>query len=145
MPALKLFRLIGSRARTANSTTAFTNEDVRQRTIEEIKRLCREFMPSGSGFDSGTTLDIDASGPTKLVFQTAYHHMNEDGFYDGWTQHKVTVLSEFDGLNIRIGGRDRNNIKEYIGETFYSALHQEIESIWDGEAREYTFKQVEAE
>src|SRR6185369_12291929 len=43
--------------------------------------------PSGSGFDSGTTLD-DSSTPERLKFNTAFHHMSEHGFYTGWTHHQ---------------------------------------------------------
>jgi hypothetical protein len=92
-----------------------------------IEELVREHMPSGGGFDSGTTLDLDSSHADKLVFQTSYHHMDEAGGYDGWTEHTVTVTpSLMSGYHLRVGGRDRNGIKEYIGETFHNALSMEV-------------------
>jgi hypothetical protein len=76
-------------------------------------------MPSGSGFDSGTQFDYDKSTPEKLVFHTTFHHMNENGMYDGWTEHTVTVTPSFVlGYHVKITGRNKNNIIEYINECF---------------------------
>lgn len=76
--------------------------------------------PSGSGFDSGTSLgDCE---PRKITFHTSFHHMNDGGMYDGWTEHAVHVEPEFDGFSIRVTGRDRNGIKEYISECFHHWL-----------------------
>lgn len=94
---------------------------------ERILALVDNYMPSGSGFDSGTKIDLDASTGDKLVFHTSYHHMNENGYYDGWTDHTVTVTgSLMFGYNIKIGGRDRNGFKEYAYEVFNSALETVI-------------------
>lgn len=144
MEAVKLFRLIGSRARNLSSPSPYQNEDVRERFADEMEYLIKEFMPSGSGFDAGTTIDIDRSNARKLVFKTAFHHMDQHGGYDGWTNHNVIVTSEFDGLNIHVTGRDRNDIKEYIGETFYSALHTMVHSVWNQEECEHEFTRAEA-
>lgn len=89
---------------------------------EAIETLVSERMPSGSGFDSGTKLDIDASHAEKLTFTTSYHHMNDGGYYDGWTDHIVVVTPSFSGFNLRISGRNRNEIKDYIHEAFSHAL-----------------------
>lgn len=141
---MKLFRLIGSRARTLSNPSPYMNESVRERFEEEMEILLKEFMPSGSGFDMGTDIDIDRSNARKLVFKTGFHHMNETGHYDGWTYHNVIVTAEFDGLDIQVTGRDRNNIKEYIGEAFYSALHQMVAVKWDSAANIHHFKHAEA-
>jgi hypothetical protein len=83
-----------------------------------------EMLPSGSGFDAGSTFDEDASDDTKLVFHTSFHHMNENGYYDGWTEHKVTAISTFLGLSITVSGRNRNDIKEYISQAFHETLNE---------------------
>ena len=98
--------------------------DTHEATIE---RLVKDFMPSGSGFDAGTKLDLDLSHAERLVFTTSYHHMNDGGYYDGWTEHTVTVTPGFNGSNIRISGRDRNGIKDYIHSTFGDALGRDVE------------------
>lgn len=89
--------------------------------------LVREKMPRGCGFDAGTTLDLDSSHPNKLVFVTSYHHMNDCGMYDGWTEHIVTIKPSLAfGFHIRITGSNRNDIKDYIADVFSEALKTEI-------------------
>ena len=92
-----------------------------------IQELCRLHLPSGSGFDNGTTINLDLSTSDKLVFVTSYHHMNGDGFYDGWTEHTVTVRPSLSStITLAISGRDRNDVKEYIHECFTAALVAEV-------------------
>lgn len=93
--------------------------------IQELEQL----LPSGSGIDHGTILDLEQSHAEKLVMRADFHHMNDVGMYDGWTGHVVTVTPSFRGINLRISGRNRNDIKEYLYETFDYALKQEVEPI----------------
>lgn len=99
---------------------------------ENVEFLCKNYMPSGSGIDSGTKIDMDKSTPEKLVFYTSFHHMNDCGMYDGWTEHTITVRASLQfGIDISIGGRDRNQIKEHLHDTYHHALHQKV---WVDEA-----------
>ncbi len=85
----------------------------------KILELVKETAPSGSGIDCGTKIDLDASTGEKLVFNFSYHHMNESGIYDGWTEHKAIVVASLQfGFDLTITGRNRNQIKEYLHETF---------------------------
>lgn len=94
---------------------------------ETAKDLVLNHVPSGGGFDAGTTLDFDKSDDRRLVFHTAFHHMNDVGMYDGWSEHTVTIVPAFiGGFNIRVSGRNRNEIKDYITESFHAALSQSI-------------------
>jgi hypothetical protein len=93
---------------------------------ERIKELVEEHLPSGSGFDAGSSIDLYESKPERLVFGTAFHHMSDHGYYVGWSEHNVIVTpSLLFGFNLRVTGRDRNQIKDYIGETFQHALDTE--------------------
>lgn len=85
-----------------------------------------EDAPRGSGIDMGTKIDRDASEANRLVFQTAFHHMNEHGFYDGWTEHRVIVTPCLvHGFSIRLTGRDRNAIKDYLADVYQTWLSSE--------------------
>ena len=87
-------------------------------------------LPSGSGFDCGTKLDIEASKPNRLVFITSFHHMDEHGGYDGWTEHKIIVTpSLVYGFELRVTGKNRNDIKDYIAEVMHGALS--VKASWD--------------
>jgi hypothetical protein len=102
---------------------------------ERINRMVQEFMPSGNGWDCGTKIDLSESHAEKLVFFGSYHHMNDGGFYDGWTEHTIVVTPSFNGLNIRVSGRNRNDIKDYLWETFECALTQLV--VWNVEKADY--------
>jgi hypothetical protein len=86
-----------------------------------------ESSPSGSGFDSGTQFNEEKSSAIKLVFETSFHHMDEGGCYDGWTDHTITITPAFDGFDMAISGRDRNDIKEYISQVFGEWLDESAE------------------
>lgn len=79
-------------------------------------------MPRGSGIDDYPKLDFEKSTPNKLVFEFGYHHMSEHGYYDGWTEHVLTVTPSFDGFDLKISGKDRNQIKDYLYDCFHCAL-----------------------
>jgi hypothetical protein len=89
----------------------------------EFDQLMRE-APSGSGFDSGTLLELATDNT--LIFQTSFHHMNDNGMYIGWTHHRVVVKAVFGGISLRVTGENKRDIKEYIGEVFYHWLNTEV-------------------
>lgn len=96
---------------------------------ENILAICKNELPSGSGINCGTKIDLDKSTGDKLVFNMSFHHMNDGGYYDGWTEHVVTVKPslQFD-IELSISGRDRNQIKEYLYETYRLALTEPCET-----------------
>lgn len=92
-------------------------------TIQDIMSTA----PSGSGIDSGTTFDDTRSNGDKLVFYTHYHHMNEGGYYDGWTDHTITVKpSLMFGFDLSISGKNRNDIKDYLHDVYHYWLNGEV-------------------
>ena len=93
-----------------------------------------KMLPSGSGIDSGTKL-VSASA-TKIVLECSFHHMDEHGFYDGWTEHRITIRPTFDNLDISVSGRNRNDIKEYLHEVYRYALSAMVAETIDHETSE---------
>ena len=89
----------------------------------------KEHAPSGSGLDNGTQIDLAVSTGEALVFHTAFHHMNEQGSYDGWTKHQITVKPSLQhDFVLRIAGRDRNRIKDHLYGVFNEFLRTEVEA-----------------
>ncbi len=87
----------------------------------------RNTGPSGSGIDCGTQLDFDRSTPNKLVFSADFHHMDDAGGYDGWTSHSIIVRpSLYCDIDIRITGKDRDGIKDYLADVFHAWLTEEL-------------------
>ena len=82
--------------------------------------------PSGAGIDCGTKLD-DSSTGDKLVLVVEFHHMNDNGYYDGWTGHKIIVTpSLMHGIDLKITGRNKNDIKEYLYDIYAQWLNEEF-------------------
>lgn len=128
MPPRPLYSRLATLCDAALRCAKTGNDEWRERHTEKVTTLVREHMPSGSGFDNGTVLDSDLSTGEKLVFHTSFHHMDEHGGYDGWTDHTVTVRgSLMHGFTMTISGRDRNDIKEYVHECFDVALREASE------------------
>ena len=97
------------------------------RATHEIDSLVNAHMPHGSGFDNGTTFDYDKSSKNRLVFNFGYHHMNSNGFYTGWSHHSIIVTPSLaNEYDIRITGPNKNQIKDYIAETFMYCLEINI-------------------
>lgn len=97
--------------------------------IEKLKRLQEEYLPYGSGIDSGCEIDIEKSTPDKIVITFGFHHMDENGYYDGWTEHKAIVTPSLSWeFNLQITGKNRNYIKCYLLELFHAYLETEIKN-----------------
>ncbi|MEO1748684.1 MAG: hypothetical protein AAFR27_08730 [Pseudomonadota bacterium] len=127
---MKVYQAIAQKVIAARNCVAAGNTEWFDRHSDGIAQLVRDYLPHGSGFDAGTTFDLEAhiEAPTmaRLTFETSFHHMNDGGFYDGWTHHKVIVWPDWGGFNLRVTGRDRRGIKGYIGDLFYDALERAI-------------------
>jgi len=125
----KVYQAIASKIAAMRNCLDNGNGEWFTRHRDAIDNIMREHMPRGSGFDAGTEFDVCDhvdDNRERLVFTTSFHHMNETGFYDGWTDHKVIVTPSFAGFDLRVTGRDRNGIKEHIADTFHHALERAV-------------------
>jgi hypothetical protein len=87
----------------------------------------QEMLPSGSGIDCGCEIDVANSSSKKVVITFSFHHMNEDGYYDGWTDHKLIVTPRlWPAFSLRITGEDLD-IKDYLYDLFDSVLRERVE------------------
>jgi len=124
---IKVYQHLANCVQAYNNCKRENKTDWMDKWEREINAIVEDFFPHGSGFDSETTLNLDESTGEKLVFETQYHHMSY-GMYDGWTEHTITVKpSLVFGFHIKISGKDRNGIKDYIREMFSSALDEETD------------------
>lgn len=94
-------------------------------------------LPSGSGIDSGTKLE--SASASRIVLTAGFHHMNDCGMYDGWTEHRITIRPTFAGLELTISGRNRSDIEDYLHEIYHDALSAMVTEVVDPETREATY------
>ena len=129
METRKVYETLASFVEARLNSIAANNSEWQYRHGDTIHQIVRDLLPSGAGIDSGTKIDLDDSHGGRLVFSCGYHHMNETGYYDGWTEHRIIVTPSFRGFDIRITGRNRNDIKDHLYQTFEYALSRLI--VWN--------------
>ena len=73
-------------------------------------------------------MDLEKSTPNLLVFNTAFHHMDDHGYYDQWTDHTIRVKpSLLHDTELTVSGKNHRMIKDYIADSFMCALEEEVE------------------
>lgn len=102
-----------------------TNENYKGVAMERIAKL-QSMLPHGSGIDSGCRIDVEKSGYQKVIIYFSFHHM-EDGYYSGWSDYKLICTSDFSGLQLRIVGKDKDYLKDYLYDVFDEVLNREVE------------------
>lgn len=122
-------REIASRIIAIQNCRKSGNTEWEYKHTQFLHYIEKNLLPSGSGIDSGTKIDIDRSQPNRLILSTSYHHMNDDGCYDGWTNHDIVVTASLAfGFDVTVRGPNRNAIKDYLSELFHSDLQREIDT-----------------
>jgi hypothetical protein len=105
------------------------NIEWKEKHLDQIEYIVKNFLPSGSGIDNGVKLVLEDCNSKRLVFDLGYHHMDEFGSYGGWTYHKVTVRPDFlFMIDISISGPNKNDIKGYLGELLNSCLSEVVDA-----------------
>ena len=100
------------------------NDRWRGRWSSYIAKLQAE-LPHGSGLDGKVEFILDKCNATRVVIFVEFHHMKH-GYYVGWTDHEIIVTATHCGPEIRVTGKDRNGIKDYLAELFDYALNRPV-------------------
>lgn len=87
--------------------------------VELIGRKHRLSQPGG---DAAMLRHVE-----KVLDDLCKEHLPPGSGYDGWTCHTVKVTSAWQGFNLTVTGRDRDGIKDFIGDTFHNCLMREVE------------------
>lgn len=121
-----VYQEIASRVDATHRCLKQGNFEWQMKHEDAIENLMKN-APSGSGVDSGTEIDMDKSTGERLVFTFGFHHMNDAGMYDGWTEHTLIVkASLLHGITLKITGPDRNEVKDYLYEVYHEWLTAKI-------------------
>lgn len=123
-----LYKIIASAVGAFKNCEGSGNDEWRDRHEQKLQWIAKNLMPSGSGWDLGTKLDLDKSDDDKLVFYGEWHHMNSNGFYTNWTAHRIIVTPSFvSDIDVEITGRNQNQIKDVIHDLFYWTLKEVVD------------------
>ena len=80
-----------------------------------------ECMPTGSGFDHGWEYHWQKN--RKLVLSSSYHYLNQNGYYDGWFDFKVTI-DNLETMDFRLNFL--NNKRSHISEPLLREYMEEL-------------------
>jgi hypothetical protein len=87
-------------------------------------------LPHGSGIDGKTEFNFNESRPDKLVIDSQYHCMNENGFYDGMYDFKLILKPDWQNFKMQIKSnlpkKYKDSTIEYLSDLFYHDLTQDI-------------------
>jgi len=128
-----VYREIAQRVQAMKNCEKSGNDEWCSKHSDALDNL-EGYLPSGSGLDSGTGIDKDRTTPNKIVLESTYHCMNENGMYDGWIDFDVIVTPSFNEIDLDIKGffSQRHykyaNIKDYLYEIFDTALTHKIDT-----------------
>lgn len=125
--AKKLYQDFASKLEARNNCISSGNHEWKVKHDKALKELLYA-LPHGSGIDGEWELD-DSSTLNRLVFTCSYHHMNDGGMYDGWTDFSVVLTPTFDGFSLRIFGkfpRRYADTRDYLAEVLYHAFHRYV-------------------
>ena len=132
----KLYKEIVKINLAAKNCVNNNNEEWLTRHNEALDYIESQYLPHGSGIDSGCTINRDKTTTNKIVIDSSYHLMDDNGFYDGWLDFQVIVEPSLAfETDITIKGRfsDRNykyeGHRDYLLEIFDHCLHQEIDHL----------------
>ena len=126
MKTMLITRIAGLLQARQNCLTS-NNIEWYEKHTDKLESLS-DLLPSGSGIDSGTKIDLNDSNENKIVLCFGFHHMDENGNYNGWTDHKVIITpSLVNTFNMKITGKDINGVKDYLFDLFDTVLNTEIE------------------
>ena len=105
------------------------------RWSERLEGYETEQLPSGSGIDCGTKINLDESTGERLVMTLSYHHMNESGMYDGWSEIQIVVAPslihdislDITAIDAAQPEEDMELLFDYLGDLYQSALTEVAE------------------
>ena len=127
--AYSRLRCIESINKSSNSDNIENWKKWADRYEDEIDTIMRNIFPHGSGIDNGCSFNYDKSINNRLVINSGYHCMNENGYYDGWVNFTVTITPDLElDYKLNIVGKfgKYTHIKEYLYELFHNSFNTEI-------------------
>lgn len=123
---------------TSNALHLARDEKRAQEIFQEaLGNICtmEEHLPSGSGFDAGCSIDIKNADMNKIVIRCDFHHMNENGYYCGWSKNVATVTPSFLAdfiIDVKCDFSEMDEedrpcqFEDYIYEALYDCLKKEV-------------------
>lgn len=134
----KLYRELATLVTAIHNCERSGNTEWELKHTERLEELCKNYLPSGSGFDNGTHVDVKMCAADKLQLHAGYHRMDENGMYDGWLDLKIVIRPAFNDFRLRVYGIQVNSdpgLREYVEDVFGEALMVDVPYAYEVEQR----------
>lgn len=90
-----------------------------------IDQFITDHLPSGSGFNFKWEFIEECKNGT-VIFETYYHNMNADGYYEGFTKVRLEIPRIVHNFRVKLsGGKQRYmdcDTRDYMWETIDNLL-----------------------
>jgi hypothetical protein len=126
----KIYEHIANIAYQINKSSSEYWKDIWEQDLEHLER---NYLPSGSGFDAGCSINLVETKVNRLVIDFDYHHMDQNGYYNGWSHNQLILTAslvwDFDIriVNRKGGHRIQSYDRDYFIDVFNYALNQELD------------------
>ena len=134
----KVYQEIAGRIKAMENCEESGNLIWREKHKDVITHIQDNYLPSGSGIDSGCVIDpINAAGNYSyetLTICSSFHTMNENGMYGRWIEFRIIVKPSLQfGFTLRIAGNFGKDqyLKDYLLDVFNSYLDKTINLVND--------------
>ena len=113
-----LYKELAGRLIALDNCRKAGNTEWETRHAKVISGLCSKY---------GILIDLEESDPNRLVFHVTQAHYTTHGYDDGCTDHDVIVTPDlFFDLEIRITGRNKNDVKDGIYQEYDAVLRETV-------------------
>ena len=126
--ARKLYQEMASLILARANCIAKANTEWQSNHEDRLQELLQE-LPHGSGLDYTWNYDFSKSNQDKMVLLMNFHAMNQDGYYDGIIDFKVTITASLtNDINMVITGNfgKYQDIKDYLYDILIYAFTSDI-------------------
>lgn len=126
---MKVYQKLASSTDARLTCIKRNNTEWKEKHEETIEEIVKNKLPSGSGIDNGNKFNFEKSNGDKIVIDSAFHVLDENGMYDGWIDYNVTVkpsLIHDITLDIRGNFGKRQDVKEMLYEVYRTELEKSI-------------------
>ena len=107
------------------------NDTWQDKHKNKIDYIINNIFPHGSGIDGKTEIMLEKCNENRLVFNSEYHCMDQNGYYDGWINFTIKITADLVfGYTLVITGSfgKYSHIKDYLHDAFHYALSQEFDN-----------------
>jgi len=140
----KVYQELAGTFTAYNNCIKSNNQEWEGKHYDKIQSIINN-LPHGSGIDGKTELEFEKSNDNKLVINSEYHVMDENGYYDGWIDFSIIIEPGWNDIDLTIKGKfnKRQDLKEYLRDTFHYALTKEMEfEMIDGQQRMTSLEKI---